>query len=157
VPAVVRLDVDAHQLDGLDLQARLLTKLASEPVDRVLGLVDEAAREIPVALARVVCAAREQDAPVALEDALHARDRVRPVPLATRRAREMVLGVVEFSATAGTEAPVVEHTHEEDMMENPEPTPDEQELAATERQQEEEDMRGTPDADDDNLPTEDDD
>jgi hypothetical protein len=68
----------------------------------------------------------------------------------------MVLGVVEFSAAAGTEAPVVEHTHEEDMMENPEPTEDEQELAATERQQEEEDMRGTPDADDDNLPTEED-
>jgi hypothetical protein len=40
------------------------------------------------------------------------------------------------------------------MMENPEPTPDEQELTATERQQEEEDMRGTTDADDDNLPTE---
>jgi hypothetical protein len=40
------------------------------------------------------------------------------------------------------------------MMENPDPTEHEQELAATERQQEEEDMRGTPDADDDNLPTE---
>jgi hypothetical protein len=41
------------------------------------------------------------------------------------------------------------------MMENPEPTDDEQELAATERQQEEEDMRGTTDPDEDNLPTED--
>jgi hypothetical protein len=41
------------------------------------------------------------------------------------------------------------------MMENPEPTPDEQELAATERQQEEEDMRGTTDPEEDNLPTED--
>jgi hypothetical protein len=41
------------------------------------------------------------------------------------------------------------------MMENPEPTEDEQELAATERQQEEEDMRGTTDPDEDNLPTED--
>jgi hypothetical protein len=41
------------------------------------------------------------------------------------------------------------------MMENPEPTEDEQELSAAERQQEEDDMRGTPDADDDNLPTED--
>jgi hypothetical protein len=50
---------------------------------------------------------------------------------------------------------MVEHTHEEDMMENPEPTEDEQELAATERQQEEEDMRGTTDPDEDNLPTED--
>jgi hypothetical protein len=41
------------------------------------------------------------------------------------------------------------------MMENPEPTETEQELAGTERQQDEEDMRGTPDADEDNLPTED--
>jgi hypothetical protein len=67
----------------------------------------------------------------------------------------MVRLLGEVSAAAGTEAPVVEHTHEEDMMENPEPTEDEQELAATGRQQEEEDMRGTTDPDEDNLPTED--
>ena len=41
------------------------------------------------------------------------------------------------------------------MMENPEPTETEKERAATERQQEEEDMRGVG-QDDDNLPTEDD-
>ena len=41
-------------------------------------------------------------------------------------------------------------------MENPEPTETEQELAGTERHREEDDMRGPPDADDeDNLPTED--
>lgn len=40
-------------------------------------------------------------------------------------------------------------------MENPEPTELEQELASTERQQEEEDMRGVGQDDDDNLPTED--
>jgi hypothetical protein len=67
----------------------------------------------------------------------------------------MIAGRVEFSPTAGTEAPIVECTHEEDMMENPDPTETEQELSATERQREEEDMRGIPDADDDNLPTED--
>jgi hypothetical protein len=67
----------------------------------------------------------------------------------------MAFGVVEFSPAAGTESPVVEDPHEEDMMENPEPTPEEQELAATERNQEEEDMRGTTDPEDDNLPTED--
>jgi hypothetical protein len=39
-------------------------------------------------------------------------------------------------------------------MENPEPTETEHELEGTERHQEEDDMRGTPDADDDNLPTE---
>jgi hypothetical protein len=42
------------------------------------------------------------------------------------------------------------------MMENPEPTETEEELAGTERHTEEEDMRGIPDADEDNLPTEDD-
>jgi hypothetical protein len=42
------------------------------------------------------------------------------------------------------------------MMENPDPTETEQELASTERQTEEEDMRGTTDPDEeDNLPSED--
>ena len=42
-------------------------------------------------------------------------------------------------------------------MEHPEPTETEQELANTERQTEEEDMRGTTDPDEeDNLPAEDD-
>ena len=40
-------------------------------------------------------------------------------------------------------------------MENPEPTETEQELASTERQQEEEDMRGA-NGGEDNLPTEED-
>jgi hypothetical protein len=40
------------------------------------------------------------------------------------------------------------------MMENPEPTEGEQELSSTERQEEEEDMRGTTNPDEDNLPTE---
>ena len=69
----------------------------------------------------------------------------------------MVYREVEFSATAGTEAPVVVDTHEEDMMENSEPTETEQELANTERQVEEEDMRGITNPDEeDNLPSEDD-
>jgi hypothetical protein len=68
----------------------------------------------------------------------------------------MVHGGGEISAAARTESPTVERRHEEDIMENPEPTETEQELAGTERQTEEEDMRGTPDADEDNLPTEDD-
>jgi hypothetical protein len=43
------------------------------------------------------------------------------------------------------------------MMENPEPTETEQELGNTERQTEEEDMRGTTDPEEeDNLPAEDD-
>jgi hypothetical protein len=44
------------------------------------------------------------------------------------------------------------------MMDNPEPTEEEHELRTTERQHEEEAMRGVnqDDADDDNLPSEDD-
>jgi hypothetical protein len=42
------------------------------------------------------------------------------------------------------------------MMENPEPTETEEELAATDRLSEEDEMRGIPDVDDDNLPTEED-
>jgi hypothetical protein len=41
------------------------------------------------------------------------------------------------------------------MMESPEPTETEQELSSTDRQQEEEDMRGATDGED-NLPTEED-
>jgi hypothetical protein len=41
------------------------------------------------------------------------------------------------------------------MMDNPEPTEEEQELESTQRHQEEEDMRGV-NQDDDNLPSEDD-
>jgi hypothetical protein len=41
-------------------------------------------------------------------------------------------------------------------MESPEPTEQEHELADTDRQQEEEDMRGVNQDDEDNLPTEDD-
>jgi hypothetical protein len=37
----------------------------------------------------------------------------------------MVIHRVEFSPTPGTEVPVVVHTHEENMMENPEPMPNE--------------------------------
>jgi hypothetical protein len=52
----------------------------------------------------------------------------------------------EISATTGTEAPTVQDTHEEEMMENPEPTETEEELSSDpERQMEEDDMRGTTD------------
>ena len=156
MPPAVRLDIDAHQLDGLDIEPRLLAELAAQPVDRILGLVEEAAGQVPEAEPRLVRATGEQHLPIAFEDALHAGDRIRPVAVTARRTCEMLLDEVEFSAAAGTEAPVVVHTHEEDMMENPEPTEIEKELASTERLQEEGDMRGVTDADDDNLPTEDD-
>jgi hypothetical protein len=52
----------------------------------------------------------------------------------------------EISAATGTEPPTVQNAHEEEMMENPEPTETEEELSADpERQTEEEDMRGPTD------------
>jgi hypothetical protein len=153
---LIRLDVDPQELGGLDIEPALLAKLAAQRVERVLRLVDEATGQVPVALARLECTPREQHPTVTLEDPLHAGHRICPVPLTAGAAYEMVFRTREFSAAAGTEPPVVQNTHEEDMMENPEPTEDEQELSNTERQQEEEDMRGTTDPDDDNLPTEDD-
>ena len=85
MPAAVRLDVDAQQLDRLDLEPRLLPELAAQPVGRALRLVQEAAGEVPEATPRLASAAGEQHAAVALEDPLHARDRVRPVLLAAVR------------------------------------------------------------------------
>ena len=89
--------------------------------------------------AGLVRAAREQDATVTLEDALHTGDRVGPVPLPAGGTREMILrGVelcVEFRPAAGTEAPVVENAHQEVMMNEMNESPE-------------------PDDDDDNLPTE---
>ena len=157
VPPRVRLDVDTHQLDGLDVEPRLLAELAAQSRDRVLGLTEKAPGDVPMAEPRLEPAAGEQHLPVTLEDSLHPGDRVGPVALVAGRTCEMIPREVEFSAAAGTEVPVVEHTHGEDMMENPEPTEQEQELANTDRQQEEEDMRGVTNPDDeDNLPTEDD-
>ena len=73
------------------------------------------------------------------------RERARPVAPAAALTREVIVGAREFPGAAGTEPPFVMHTHEEEMMENPEPTEVEEELAQTERQEEEEDMRGTTD------------
>ena len=153
----VRLDVDPQEFVRFHLEPRFLEELPAQRIERVLRLVDEAARDVPVALPGVVRAAREQHAPVALEDALHAREGVAPVPTVTLIARQMIALKREISGASGAELPVVEYTHEEDMMENLEPTETEQELANTERQVEEEDMRGitNPEEDEDNLPSED--
>ena len=67
----------------------------------------------------------------------------------------MVQSGGDISAAARTEPRQPSSAHEEDMMDNPEPTETEHELAGTERHTEEEDMRGAPGADEDNLPTED--
>ena len=117
-PVAVRLDVDAQQAHGLDLQACLLEELAAKPVGGGLRLVQEASGEIPAAQAGLPSAPREQYPAVTLQNALHARNRVRPVLLATRRTGEVILHRDEAAAAARAEAPIVERTHVAHMMEN---------------------------------------
>ena len=77
------------QLDRLDVESRLLAELAAQAVERRLGLVEEAARQVPVAAPRLERAACEQHPAVALEDALDAGDRVAPsTALRTRRTAD---------------------------------------------------------------------
>ena len=64
----VRLHPDAEELDRLDLEAGLLAQLAAERVERVLVLLEEAAGNVPAGRARVVAAASEQHAAVALDE-----------------------------------------------------------------------------------------
>ena len=111
MPAAIRLDVDAQQPDRLDLEPRLLAELAPQPIRRALRLVQEATGEVPEVTPRLTSAAGEQHAAVALQDPLHARDRVGPELLATVRTDQVVLDRSEIAAAAGTEAPVVECAH----------------------------------------------
>ena len=96
---------------GSIVEPRLLPELAAQAVDRRLGLLEEAAGQVPVAAPRLERAACEQHAAVALEDALDAGDRVGPVPLAARVAAQMIRLVCEAPTTAGTETPPYERTH----------------------------------------------
>jgi hypothetical protein len=154
-PVPVGLVPGAEELGRLDLEPRLLGDLPPQAGDGVLPLVQEAARDIPETGSRIVAPAAEEHALVPLDERLGAWNRVGPVALAAGRTAEVIVDACEFPAATGTEPPVVERTHEEDMMDNPDPSETEQELAGTERHAEEEDMRGRG-ADDDTLPTEDD-
>ena len=84
----------------------------------MLGFLQEPARQIPVALARLDRTTGEQDPPVAFEDALCRRDRVRPVGLGALLAGEVAARPSEAPTAAGTEPPAVEHAHALEMMEN---------------------------------------
>ena len=106
--AVIGLDVDAEELDRLDLEAGFLEELPAEPVGGILGLLEEAARKVPVAPARLERTPGEEDAAVPLEDPLDAGDRVRPVALAAPLAAKVIPRTGETPAAARAEAPAVE-------------------------------------------------
>ena len=116
-PAVVGLQPVTEEVAGLDLQHRLFPHLAPQPVQRVLALVQEPAREIPHPCARIPRTAAEQDAAVLVEaNGLGRRHGVRVTDVAARPALGAVIDLLDSLAAHGTEAPTVESAHERDSM-----------------------------------------
>lgn len=109
---VVGLEPEAEELGRLDLQSRLLTDLPQQSVERRLVLVQEAAGEIPEALAWIVGTAAEQHPPLFVDaDRLRAGYRVRVGDVAAGAAFGTVLDPVDSLGADGTELPAVESTH----------------------------------------------
>src|SRR5579862_1443195 len=110
--AVVGLDMRAEELERFDLDPRLLAELAPEAVDRVLALLEKPARDVPEPLPRLSLPARQQHLPVALEEALGRRRRVRPVAGAAGSTAGMAaVEAGELAAAAWAEPPAVEDAH----------------------------------------------
>ncbi len=115
--AVVGLEPEAEEVEGLDLQRGLLADFASQPVERMLVLVQEAAREIPAPLGGIECAAPEEHASVLVEaDRLGAGHGVRVSDVAAHSALRASLDLLDSLAADGTEAPPVQDTHARDHM-----------------------------------------
>ena len=115
----------------------------------MLVLLEEAAGDVPAALVRLVRAPPEQEpAAVVLEERGGRRRRVRVRDEAAGGAVDAAVGVRELRAAPRTDPPPVENRHNlvtlprSEMTEHPEPSEQEEELADTERHQDEEAMRG---------------
>ncbi len=96
--AEVGIDICADPLERLHLEPRLLEELAAQTVERLLALLEEAAREIPESERRLDPAAPEQNLPVANEQPLDGGDRVGPVVGAAALA-------VQVAGRAGSSSP----------------------------------------------------
>ena len=109
---VVGLDVDAQAARPARPRGRSPRGTrAAGPSSGCLGLVQEAAWQVPVAAPRLVLPPCEEHSTVALEDALDARDRVRVVVLQASFADAPLVGRGEVAAAARAEAPAFEETH----------------------------------------------
>jgi Cyclic nucleotide-binding domain len=115
--AVVGLEPVTEEPGGLDLERGLLADLATQRVERVLVLVEKAAREIPEAGPGILCSPTEQHAPALVEaDRLRARYGVRIGDEPASGALRAVCRPVDSLAADGTEPPAVESAHAEDHM-----------------------------------------
>ena len=103
---------DADESRGARDEARLLEQLATEPVERMLALLEEAAGTIPLPDERLDRAAgEEQPALCVLDERAHARRGVRVVRRATAGAVQMRLLRLEVRGAPRTEGPAVEERH----------------------------------------------
>lgn len=108
----VAVEPDPDELVRLDLEAGLLAQLSAERVERVLGLVEETARDVPRAAVGIAGTADEQQAVVLVEDeGADGRLRVRVGDEAAGRALDPLVGVRELGPAARAEAPVVHSSH----------------------------------------------
>ncbi len=102
----VRVDERTEERSRLDLDARLLVELATQGVERVLSLVDEASEHVPEACVRIVGAASEEHAARIVEDERRdGRRRVRVVDEPARRAFDLALVVLHSGPAARAPAP----------------------------------------------------
>ena len=110
-PVVVGLHPHADEGLRLDLEPGLLAELTDERVERMFGLLEEPAGQVPEADARVEGSTAEKKLPVALDERLHGRGRVRPDDVPARRAGEVVAAVLARRRAAGARSPAVQECH----------------------------------------------
>src|SRR5215211_1206207 len=108
----VPVDPYADELLRLDLQRRLLAQLAPDRVERVLVLVDEAAREVPAPGEGRSGAARQQDSSAVVQaEGTGGRRRVRVGDEPARWARRPAGLDLELRSAARTVDPPLERRH----------------------------------------------
>ena len=89
-----------------------VAELAHQAVERMLVLLEEAARNVPPPLVRLVCApAEEQPAAVVLEERARRRGRVRVHHEAARGAVDAAVRVAELPAAPWTDPPPGQNRH----------------------------------------------
>ncbi len=113
---VIGIDEGAQQLDGLDLEPRLLPELPPQTLERFFAFLEEAAGEVPVTAPWLDSAPAEQDAAVTLQQPLDGGRGIRPETGAACRARAVVPSMrLEVVPAAWTELPAGENAHPESI------------------------------------------
>src|SRR5712691_180456 len=111
--AVVRFVPEPEKAEGLDLESGLLADLASQRIERLLALVEEAAGQIPIAAPRLEAPAAEQHAPVVVkEHSLRAGHGACVGDEAARGALEARSVAGERGGAAGAILPAIDCTHD---------------------------------------------